>query len=130
MDWLRSLHPDYWFFRQTRNDFERYWGEGQGWNGFFSAWFSGAFVIFVILSMMLISNSGFNFAWQAFVVLGVFALVPAFALIPITTAVLLVGAIAREEIKNRRESRRRFDEALINAARCRCEEQSKNKPDA
>ena len=129
MDWLKSLHPDYWFFRQTRNDFERYWGDGQGWNGFFSAWFSGAFVFFIIFSMMVITSSGFDFAWQLFAVLGVFALIPAFALIPITTAVLLSGAMVREEIKNRRESRRRFDEALFKAARRRCDEQAKKKPD-
>lgn len=127
MDWLRALHPDYWFFRQTRNDFERYWGEGQGWNGFFASWFNGAAVVFIILSMMLIGTPGFTFAWQAFAVLGVLALFFAFFLIPISAAITLIGAMGREEIKNRRESRRRFDEALIDAARRRCDEDKTKK---
>lgn len=127
MDWLRALHPDYWFFRQTRNDFERYWGEGQGWNGFFTAWFNGAVVFFIIFLMMLAGTPGFTFAWQAFVAVGVFAAIIAFFLIPISAAITLMGAMGREEIKNRRESRRRFNEAMIEAARRRCDQKPKDR---
>lgn len=124
MDWLRALHPDYWFFRQTRNNIERYWGEGQGWNGFFTAWFNGAFAVFVIFSMMLIGSPGFDFAWQAFVAVGVIALLMSFFFIPFTAAITLMGAMTRREINGRRESRRRFDEALVEAARRRRDEKS------
>ena len=127
MEWLRALHPDYWFFRQTRNSFERYWGEGQGWNGFFSSWFSGAFVFFVIFAMALMRSPEFVFAWVPFAVIGIASLIISFFLIPISAAVMLMGAMAREEVKNRRESHRRFNEALLRMARRRCPEDKEKK---
>ena len=125
MEWLRMLHPNYWFFRQTRNDFARYWGEGQEWNGFFASWFSGAGVIYMLFFMMLVGTPGFDFAWQSFVAIGVIALMISFFLVPIAAAVILMGAIARAEIKNRRESQRRYNDAMLEALR-RCQ-QKKNK---
>lgn len=117
MDWLKSLHPDYWFFRQTRNEFERYWGEGQGWNGFFSAWFSGATAIFMFFLMALGSTPSFEFAWQPLLAIGVVSLMISFFVIPIMSAIMLIGAIARKEIDGRRESHRRLNEAMLEAAR-------------
>lgn len=127
MDWLRALHPDYWFFRGTRNSFERYWGEGQGWNGFFSAWFTGAFVAFILFVMMTASSPGFPFVWQSFAALGVVSLFMSFFFIPFTTAFMLAGAFVREEVKNRRESHRRFNEAILKAASRRCKDESEKK---
>lgn len=127
MEWLRALHPDYWFFRQTRNSFERYWGEGQGWNGFFSSWFSGAFVFFVIFSVTLMRAAEFSFAFMPFVFVGVFALIISFFLIPISAAIMLIGAMAREEVRNRRESHRRFNEAILRSARRRCPKDEEKK---
>ncbi len=127
MEWLRALHPDYWFFRQTRNSFERYWGEGQGWNGFFSSWFNGACVFFVIFAVTLMRSPEFVFTWVPFAAIGVASLFISFFLIPISAAVMLMGAMAREEVKNRRESHRRFNEALWRMARRRCPEDKEKK---
>lgn len=115
MDWLGMFNPNYWFFRQTRNDFARYWGEGQEWNGFFSAWLTSGLTFTFIFLMMVASSPGFSFGWQSLLVLLGFGFFMGFFFIPVATWVILMKAVAQEEIRNRRESHRRQQEELFRA---------------
>lgn len=118
MEWLHALHPDYWFFRQTRNSFIRYW-DGRGWTGFFASWFSGGAAVGVVLLLMLLAQPGFAFSWTALIPCAIVGMIIGFFLIPISAALILIPAFAREEIKNRRESQRRYLDAILKQGRNR-----------
>lgn len=118
MEWLGMFNPDYWFYRQTRNDFARYW-DGKEWQGFFASWLAAAAALNLIFVMMFLRDASVAFSWQAEAILACISAVIGLFLIPISAAIILMPAMAREEIRNRRESHRRYNEAMMESWRRR-----------
>ena len=115
MDWLIMLHPKYWFFRQTRSDFARYW-DGREWEGFFSAWATSGLAFSVFILMSVAGSPDVSFNWQLLLVTLSIGFFMGFFLIPIAAWIILLPAIARYEIKARRDSHRRMQEELLRCA--------------
>lgn len=126
MEWLGMFNPNYWFYRQTRNDFARYW-DGREWQGFFASWFAAAAAMNLIFLMMFLKDATVSFSWQAEAILACISAVFGLFLIPISSAIILIPAMAREEIRNRQESRRRYNEAMMESWRRRRQEADQKK---